>query len=62
MRFLQGNGSRFGVQHTGDGLEGGGFARPIRADEADDLALVHRERDALERMDIAIVGMDIREF
>ena len=39
-----------------DRAEGGRLARAVRADQRDDLALVHVERDALERLDASVGG------
>ena len=38
------------------------LAGAVRADQRDDLALVHLERDALQRLDRAVVGVDVLEL
>ncbi len=45
----------FGPQQTGDGVQRGGFTRAVRADERNDLALVHLERNALDGIDRAVI-------
>ena len=45
-----------------DGTQGGAFAGPVRADQRDHLAGVDGQRDALQRLDRAVVGMDVRNF
>ena len=38
------------------------LAGAVRADQRHDLALVHRQRDALQRVDGAVVGVDVLEL
>src|SRR5690348_8076072 len=38
------------------------LAGAVRADERDDLAVVDLDRDALERVDRAVVGVDVLEL
>ena len=40
----------------------GGLARAVGADHRDDLALVHGQRDALQRLDVAVVGVDVLDL
>ena len=51
-----------GVQQAGDGAQGGGLAGAVGADEGDDLALLDREGDAHQGMDVAVVGVDVFQF
>ena len=46
--------SRAGARRTEDGHHQRRFAGAVRADQRDDLALVDRDIDALERDDIAV--------
>src|SRR5581483_12492497 len=48
-----------GPQQPGDGPQHGRLAGAVRADQGHDLALLHLERDALERGDVAVVGVEI---
>jgi len=50
------------VQQAGDRVQNGGFARAVRADERDDLALVDLKGNALNGVDAAVVHMDIINF
>jgi hypothetical protein len=43
----------------GDRAQRGGLAGAVRADQRDDLALVDLERDALQRLDVAVVGVEL---
>ncbi|KDV07255.1 hypothetical protein BF16_01235 [Brucella suis 1330] len=36
-----------------------GFARTVGADQRHDLTLIHGHIDALERTDIAVIGLDL---
>ena len=59
MRFEQivaiiGNAAGFGRHQTGDGVQGGGLAGAVGSDQGDDLAVVHLEANALDRVDRAI--------
>src|SRR2546425_3252637 len=49
-------------QHAGDRAKRGGLARAVAADERHDLALLDAEGHALERVDVAVVGVDVREL
>ena len=42
-----------------DRLQRGGLARAVAADEGDDLALVDGERDAFQRLDLAVADVDV---
>ncbi len=50
------------MQKAGNGGQNGGFARAVRADERDDLALVDLKGNALDGVDAAVVHMDIINF
>ena len=59
MRFEQivaiiSNAAGFGRHQTGDGVQGGGLAGAVGSDQGDDLAVVHLEANALDRVDRAI--------
>src|SRR5216684_1127692 len=45
-----------------DTVEEGGFARAIRADQTEDLALLDREGDAVERDDAAKAHSDVADL
>src|SRR4026208_2368031 len=49
-------------QQARHGAEGGGLARAIVAEQRDDLALGDPERDALARMDLAVVDVQVRDL
>ncbi len=49
-------------RQAGDGAQRRRLAGAVGADQRDDLALVDRERDALERLDRAVGGADVLEF
>ncbi len=49
------------LRPTANRHEQGGFAGAIRADECDDLAFRDLEVDALQRLDIAVEGVDLRD-
>src|SRR3954447_5190256 len=49
-------------RQPGDRAERRGLARSVRADQGDDLALLHRQRDALDGGDVAVVGVDVVQF
>ena len=44
------------VHEAHHGLEGGGLARAVGADDADDLAAAHVERDVMQDVDLAVPG------
>src|SRR5207237_5776595 len=48
-------------QEAGDGPQSGRLAGAVRADERDDLALAHLERDAAQRVDRAVVHVQLVE-
>src|SRR5262249_31955554 len=50
------------LQRADDRLEGRRLARSIGADQRDDLASLHRERDPLQGPDVPIAGVDVREL
>jgi hypothetical protein len=41
---------------------GGCLARAIRTNQRHDFALIHRERNAFQRVNVAVVGMHIIDF
>jgi hypothetical protein len=45
-----------------DGHERGGLAGPVGADQGHDLALGHRDADAVQRLDVAVAGAQILEL
>src|SRR5678815_1011194 len=45
-----------------DGHERGGLAGPVGADEGHDLALAHRQADAVQRLDVAVADAQILEL
>ena len=51
----------FRRQDTADGVERRRFARAVGADEGDDLALLHCQGNALQRVDAVVVGVDVFE-
>ncbi len=51
-----------GAQDAADGHQRGGFARAVGADERDDLAVVHMERDVPQGLDIAVIGIHTAQF
>ena len=59
---LKEDAAHLGVQQAGDRVQNGGFARAVRADERDDLALVDLKGNALDGVDAAVVHMDIINF
>ena len=52
----EGDGARPRPHQAGHGAEQGALARPVRADDGDDLALVDVERHALQHLDAAVTG------
>ena len=46
----------------GDRAQRGRLAGAVGADQRHDLALLHRQRDALERLDVAVVGVDVLDL
>ena len=45
--------------HPGDGAHRGCLAGPVGADQRDDLALGHLQRDALQDFDLAVAGVEV---
>ena len=62
VMVLKEDAAHLGVQQAGDRVQNGGFARAVRADERDDLALVDLKGNALDGVDAAVVHMDIINF
>ena len=58
----EGDGAGFAPQQSGDGVQGGGFARAVGADQRDDLPLGHLEGHALDGVDAAVVDIDVVDF
>ena len=54
---LEFDGAGAGLQQTADGVQGGGFAGAVRADQGDDLTLVYIKGDAFDGVDAAIVDV-----
>ena len=52
---------RGGVE-AGDRAQRRRLAGAVGADQRDDLALLDRQRDALERLDVAVVGVDVLDL
>lgn len=50
-----------GARAAADGVEQGGFARAVRADEGDDFSLFDAERDAFQCFYLAVVGVQVGE-
>ena len=50
------------VQQPGDRLQRGALARPVRADQADDLPLPDLQGNPFQRVDVAVIGVDVVEF
>ena len=48
-----------GGNEAGDGLEQGGFAGTVAAEQGDDLALAHVERGVVEDVALAVEGVDL---
>ena len=42
--------------------QGGTLARPVGADQRDDFALVYLNRDAVQGLDLAVVGMNVFQY
>ena len=55
----QAHGAVARLEQAADRLQGRALAGAVRADERDDLALVDVERHALERVNVAVVGVDV---
>jgi hypothetical protein len=51
-----------GSEDATDGIESGGLAGAVGADQGDDLTLIDSERNALEGVDVAIIGVNIFDF
>ena len=45
-----------------NGTQGGGFAGSVGADQGDDFSFFHRQRDAFERMNVAVIGVNVLNF
>ena len=56
---LKFDGAGAGLQQTADGVQGGGFAGAVRADQGDDLTLVYLKGNAFDGVDAAIVNLQI---
>ena len=52
---------RDGPMHPGDGADQRGLARAVGADDGDDLALGDLERDAVERLRVAVEEVEIAD-
>ena len=49
-------------EHTGDGLDERGLAGAVRADNGDDRALLDLERDAVERLGVAVKDVEVLDL
>lgn len=47
---------------TADCLQRGGLARAIRAENADDFAFIHMQRNAVQDFHLAVTGVQIVQF
>ena len=54
----QSHGALAGMEQPADGLERGGLASAIGADERHDLTLAYLQVDTLKRVDLAVVGVN----
>ena len=59
---LEGDRAALRRQQAGDGVQRGGLAGAVRADERDDLALVYLEGNVTQRMNQAVVNVDVLDF
>ena len=59
---LEADTSAGGLYQSGNGTQGGGFARAVGADQSDDLPLGHLKGDALHGLDAAVVDSQIINF
>ena len=51
-----------GGDQAHDGLAGGRSADAVAPQQADDLAVVHIERDAMQDVALAVIGVEISDF
>ena len=49
-------------QQTGDGVQRGGLTGAVRTDERNDLALVYLEGNVTQRVDKAVIHVDVLYF
>ena len=61
-RALPGDRASAHGDDAGDGQQRRAFARAVRAEQRDDLALADLEREALQHFDRAITGVDLVEL
>src|SRR3970282_761020 len=47
------------TQHARDGHQGRGFSGPVASDDGDDLAFPNLQRDAVERLHVAVEGLEL---
>ena len=59
---VQGHGAGGGSNQAGDGVQGGGFAGAVGADEGDQLPFPHAEGDALQGVDGPVKHVQIFDF
>ncbi len=50
------------LQHAGDGADQRGLAGAIGTDDGDDRAFLDLERDAIERLGIAVEDVEVLDF
>ncbi|GAO25667.1 hypothetical protein ALISP_5487 [Alicycliphilus sp. B1] len=48
-----------GLHHARDGFERGGLACAVAAQQGDELAVAYAQRDALQHVALAVVGVDV---
>ena len=58
----EGDGAGFAVQQAGNGVQRGGFAGTVGADQGNDLSLVDFKGDALDGVDAAVIDVNILNF
>ena len=62
LLVVVGDGAGLGLDKAGDGTQRGGFARAVRADEGDDLAVGHLHVNAAQRLNAAVGDLKVLNF
>ena len=62
VRAVQRDGAGGSPKQAGDGVQRGGLARAVGADQGHQLAVAHRQGNALEGVDRAVKYMQIFDF
>lgn len=62
VRAVQRDGAGGGAQQSEDGMQRGGLARAVGADQGHQLAVAYRQGDTLESVDRAVKYMQIFDF